>query len=213
MNYQNGKIYKLVSNQTDKIYVGSTTQPLYKRKSKHKSNYKKWVDDNTRSYMTSYEICKYGDCDIILIELFPCNSKIELHARERHFIETLDCVNKYIPGRTKKEYGKIYREENKEEIKLKKKKYRENNKEHLKQKSKEYYLDNKEIINQKKKKYQEDNKEEIKLKNKKYRENNKEKIKLKKNQKINCECGGRYTNCHKSRHLKTKKHKKWEEEN
>jgi hypothetical protein len=42
--------------------------------------------------------------EIYLIENYPCNSKQELCKRERHYVETIDCVNKYIPSRTKKEY-------------------------------------------------------------------------------------------------------------
>jgi hypothetical protein len=36
-----------------------------------------------------------------------------------------------------------------------------------------------------------------------------EEIKEKKNKKYNCECGGKYTECHKARHLRTKKHQKF----
>jgi len=40
---------------------------------------------------------------------------------------------------------------------------------------------------------------------KKYYEDNKDKI-LK---KYYCDCGGKYTNCHKSHHMKSKKHQSW----
>lgn len=66
-------------------------------------------------------------------------------------------------------------------------KYREDNKEKIKETNKQYY--NK-------------NKKEIKRKAKKYKEDNKEKY----NEKIICECGGKYLRRHKSTHLKTKKH-------
>ena len=35
-NYQNGKIYKIHSYQTDDIYIGSTTNTLSRRFSEHK---------------------------------------------------------------------------------------------------------------------------------------------------------------------------------
>ena len=38
-NYNLGKIYKLISNQTDKIYVGSTAQTLSKRFMNHKKSF------------------------------------------------------------------------------------------------------------------------------------------------------------------------------
>jgi predicted GIY-YIG superfamily endonuclease len=38
-NYQNGKIYKICSSLTDKIYIGSTTNYLVRRMSDHRSKY------------------------------------------------------------------------------------------------------------------------------------------------------------------------------
>jgi len=42
--------------------------------------------------------------------------------------------------------------------------------------------------------------------NKKWRDENKDKVKEIQSEKFNCECGGKYTYAHKTRHLKTKKH-------
>ena len=38
--YQNGKIYTIRHPETDKFYIGSSTQSLSKRLAKHKGNYK-----------------------------------------------------------------------------------------------------------------------------------------------------------------------------
>jgi hypothetical protein len=104
MNYQNGKIYTIRSFQTDDVYYGSTTQPLSKRLSKHKGDYKQW-QNNKHHYVTSYELIKFDDCYIELYELYPCNSKTELEKREGQVIrENKNAVNKVIAGRTKKEY-------------------------------------------------------------------------------------------------------------
>jgi hypothetical protein len=43
---------------------------------------------------TSFEIMKYGDAEIYLIELCDCNSKMELERCERSHIESIECVNK-----------------------------------------------------------------------------------------------------------------------
>jgi len=106
VNYEQGKIYKLISNHTTNIYIGSTcNEYLSNRKSSHCFKYRQWImNKNKQHYVTSFDIIKYGDCQIILIENFPCNSKEELEARERYWIEKLNCVNKYIPTRTQKEY-------------------------------------------------------------------------------------------------------------
>lgn len=57
---------------------------------------------------------------IVLLEDYPCEDKEQLLKRERHYIESLICVNKRIPSRPQKEYKKLYREKNKESIKAKK---------------------------------------------------------------------------------------------
>ncbi len=110
--YQRGKIYKIVCNITGLIYVGSTTEKhLSHRLGKHKAYYKNWLDGKC-TMTTSYKILENNDYNIILLELVPCNSKDELQKRERYYIETLNCVNKYIPGRTSKQRY----EDNKERI-------------------------------------------------------------------------------------------------
>ncbi len=117
-NYRNGKIYKIVSHQSNQCYVGSTQlKYLSSRLAIHKQEYKKWLNGKAHN-TTSFEILKYDDAKIILLESFPCNSKDELTARERHYIEQLNCVNQVIPTRTRKEYY----DDNKSEINNKKKK-------------------------------------------------------------------------------------------
>jgi hypothetical protein len=65
---------------------------------------------------------------------------------------------------------------------------------------------NKQIAGRTKKQWTEDNIDKIIEQSKEYREINKEKINKFKKTKIICECGGKYTNCHKARHFKTLKH-------
>jgi len=198
--YENGKIYKLVSNHTDKIYIGSTCKErLCQRLAKHKEHYKRWLITNT-NFLTSFELFKLGDVEIILLENVNCRTKDELHAKEREYIEKYKDIilNKNIPLRTVKEY----REQNKDKIKEKMEKKKEINK--IKQK--EYREQNKDKIKIKcKEKYQK-NKDHVKEKVKEWNELNKDKIKEKNKIKILCICGTEYTKSHISRHNKTKKH-------
>ncbi|MDR3593505.1 GIY-YIG nuclease family protein [Clostridium sp.] len=143
-NYKNSKIYKLVSNQTTDIYIGSTAQALGVRKAGHTRDYKSWAKEK-HNYMTSFEICKHDDFKIILLENCPCDSKEQLQARERYYIETLECVNKNIPTRSVKEYYQA----NKCEILEQRKEYYEQNKNVIQQRNKEYYEDNKTLIQKK----------------------------------------------------------------
>jgi hypothetical protein len=103
-NFTNSKMYRLISEHLpNTCYIGSTTQTLAQRKSKHVSDSKPHT--KTRC-CTSKIIIDAGAYDIFLIEDFPCDRKEQLKARERFHIEANECVNKCLPGRTNAEYQK-----------------------------------------------------------------------------------------------------------
>ena len=58
-NYRYGKIYQLSCHTTDKIYIGSTCQPLDTRLAEHERSYKN--AKYTRKYYTAFEIIKHND--------------------------------------------------------------------------------------------------------------------------------------------------------
>ena len=174
IDYNNGKIYTIRSHQTVGFYIGSTIQPLCKRLEGHKKAYKQYLKDNNKQYCSSYEILKFDDCYIELLENFSCENRDELHKREGEMIRlNIDVVvNKCIPGRTDKEW----RIDNKEKIRQNSKQHYETNKEKIRQNSKQHYENNKEHYKEKFKQYQIDNKEKLKEQKKQYYENNKEHI-------------------------------------
>ena len=126
IDYQQGKIYKIDCNVTGKVYIGSTCEPILARRlAGHVGNYRCYLN-GTSNYVSSFDILQNEDYDIVLIESYPCNSKDELHARERYHTNNIDCVNKIKNQGMKneigeKEYKKQYREKNKEVINTKKK--------------------------------------------------------------------------------------------
>jgi hypothetical protein len=127
VNYQLGKIYKIVGN--GKIYVGSTCERLLcQRLSSHFSSYNRFQNGTSKKQVSSYECLNDPNHHIELLELYPCNSKDELHKCERKWIEQLDCINKNIPGRTKREYNEANKDKNYEQHKQ----WNERNKEHIK---------------------------------------------------------------------------------
>lgn len=132
IDYSKGKIYRLISG-SGKQYIGSTARKLMFRIGDHRVGYKLWKEGK-RGFITSYILFEEGDVDIVLIENFPCNSKEELHARERYWVETMECVNKQVPTRTHKEWY----EQNADRIKEQKKEYYEKNKDKNKEKHNEY---------------------------------------------------------------------------
>ena len=152
VNYQNGKVYKLVAGGM--TYVGSTTLPLSRRKEGHKTGWKQWKAGKKRK-TSSYDLFESGEpVDIVLLEDVPCERREQLHARERHWIETLDCVNLRVPGRTMKEY----REANRDKILEGKKRYLEANRDKIK----EYYEANRDKMREYKKQHYEANRDKIK---------------------------------------------------
>jgi hypothetical protein len=162
VNYANGKIYKIVGSGM--TYYGSTCEPtLARRLAGHVGKYKSYKAGK-HNYVTSYDIIELGDYEIILLELYSCVSKDELHARERYYIENNECINKIIPGRIHEEHRDLH------------------NASCLK-----YYYTHKDRVHD-------------------YRELNKLIIRDKNNTKHNCDCGGKYTQANKKRHMHSMKH-------
>ena len=103
VNYEDAKIYKIICHKTGLIYVGSTCCSLKIRLARHKSSYKRYIKGKDH-FVTSFKLIENGIFEIVLIQNYPCETKKELHKQERFFIESMVCVNKYIPCRTSKEY-------------------------------------------------------------------------------------------------------------
>ena len=189
MDYKNGKIYKIESHLGDKVYIGSTTkQYLSQRMVAHRNDYKKWRN-NKSGYVRVYELFnEYGieNCHITLIEIFPCNTRDELRAKEGFFIKSVACVNKNIAGRNKKEYN----EEHKDQIKNWQKDFYDNHPNY----SRDYYEANKEHYTELRNAYRTKNCESL-------------------NKKHECSCGGKYIFRHQSTHNKTLRHLTYLEEN
>lgn len=174
--YQNGKIYKIYNiEEPEKIYVGSTYQPLSGRFRDHKKSYRSYLNGTGThpsfySYVNKYD---YGwdNFRIELIEDCPCENREQLHRREGYWIQTLKAtLNKFIAGRTKKQY----RQDNKDTIKEHKKQYRRYNKDTIKERAKQYYHNNKDTIKEHIKQYYQNNKDKIKEYQQQYRQKRKD---------------------------------------
>ena len=150
VNYNNGKIYKIepkVVHDIEEIHIGSTTKTfLSQRLVAHRSDYKRWKDNKRNKVQTS-------------------KSKDELLARERHYIQTLPCLNKVVVGRSPMEYYK----DNRDQLIAQMKEYNANNRKSVADYQKEYRDNNCEKIAEYKKAYKEANREKVAEQNKKYR--------------------------------------------
>ena len=107
------KIYRIVDNTNGNIYIGKTKKKyLCQRLAQHKYDYK-----NNEKACMSRDIIKNGDYKIELIE------ETDDDTRERYWVENSECINKQIPGRTKKESNKEWYENNREKNKQNCKQY------------------------------------------------------------------------------------------
>jgi hypothetical protein len=105
--YSQSKIYEIVCNKTGKRYIGSSCEDLLsQRLANHRSNFKRFKNKKLQGYTTSFSVLEGGDYYINLLEKVNATCKDELLARERHYINTMTCVNKFRPLRKNKEYYK-----------------------------------------------------------------------------------------------------------
>ena len=214
--YENGKIYFITDIAYTKYYYGSTTEPLKKRLERHRRYYEQYLNSTYHFTSSFYLFNEFGidNCKIELVENYPCKNKFELEAREGYYQRNNACVNKNIAGRTRQEYL----EDRKDEIKAQGKKYIENNSERIKENRKQHNEKNKEYELQRNKDYYErtgyyeNNKERICSNSKARYENNKDEILAKRKVKYTCQCGAVLRNDGKIDHEKSKKHKKWLEQ-
>ena len=207
--YMNSKIYKLVNDVNDDVYVGSTYNLLCRRMEKHRSHRFQYAHRPLYKLMNDLGVERFR---IELVEDFPCENREQLRKREGYFIRQLGNLNMVIEDRTRKEY----KEDNKDKIKEYMTTYREEKKDELLQYTKQYRDSHRDQIKQ----YKLENKEQILAKNREYYQRTKEqkqeyqksdKVKEWKNTKVECPCGGSYTNCHKAAHFRSAIHKKYEE--
>ena len=150
-----GYVYTIRSHQTEDVYYGSTKQSLACRMAGHRRDYKNWLTHDM-NYITSFEILKFEDAYIELVEEVNYENKSVLIAREGFQIRNNNCVNKVVPDRKLREY----RDTNKAQIREQKKKYYENNKEAVNK----YRIEHLDEIKERKKIYRETHKEQIKEK-------------------------------------------------
>ena len=103
-----GKIYKIINNIDNDIYIGSTTNSLHLRfavhiltatytKSKHRLLYKKM------------NLLGIEHFKIELLDEITCEDKKDLHALEGYYILQYGTLNHNLAGRTIKEWRSIKR--------------------------------------------------------------------------------------------------------
>ena len=170
--YQNGKIYKIINDVDDMVYVGSTYVPLQKRWKGHvQTLYSNTSKRKIYEHMRNIGIDHFR---IILIYEYPCKDKHELLWKETEEINKFDKKNSLNErcaifkltdkkGKERKsEYDEIYRKNNIERKRENDRKWCYNNLEYKHARDREYVQKHRDKNIQKCKEWSEQNKEYLK---------------------------------------------------
>lgn len=139
-----GLIYVIQSKQTELVYVGSTIQPLKRRFSSHKTEYKHWLRDGRRC-CSSKSLLIFKDTwieEIDRIEIEDSKHRGELKRLEMYWINQFGelCVNRQaaFTGKTRDEQWRDWYAANMEHHLQQLRKWRAANMEHYAQQAREW---------------------------------------------------------------------------
>jgi hypothetical protein len=178
------RIYKIINDINEMIYVGSTYQTLANRFSAHKS---KARSGSTTSIHTTMREIGIDNFRIELIKTIEMKTIQEYEQEEMNKFDPNLLINdkNAFDNETPKEYYDRNRDRinenkrnwraNSEEYRLKQKEYRELNKSKISEQRKKYVEENRDKINEYKRNWKANN-EEYRLKQKMYVEENRDKI-------------------------------------
>ena len=156
-DYSNGKIYAIRNTENDKIYIGSTTQPLCKSMATHRG----YANTHNSKFAQNMREVGIDRFYIELLELYPCQTQEQLNKREGELIREhnsfIDGYNSLIAGRIEKEYYV----ENADKIREYQAKWQADNAEKIRESKAKYYAENAETLKEYQAKYRAENKDVI----------------------------------------------------
>lgn len=124
-----GLVYKIVHNQSNICYVGSTLNTLSQRWQQHKQSYNKWLNGKGDCIAIYPHFKEYGieNFKIILIKEYEVMDRRHLETKEQLWISKLKSCNTNNPIELplQKHYMKIYTTRNKEHLREVDRRYRE----------------------------------------------------------------------------------------
>jgi hypothetical protein len=96
---QTGYIYKLISPQSEKFYIGSTFLLPQKRFDAHRYYFEQYTKYGTGTKNYAHELLKYPDCRLEVLETAECSDRDALRALERVWFDKLrpNLTNKNAP--------------------------------------------------------------------------------------------------------------------
>lgn len=141
--YEHGKIYRIVNEVTNDIYIGSTCNPLCLRMALHRYHARTGNTSKVYQVMTEIGIEHFK---IQLLEEFPCDSRKELQEREEQFINMLRPTLNQRSANATPERRKQQRQESYQRHKDDKRQYYIRNRERIKAYTLRRYYANKQNI-------------------------------------------------------------------
>ena len=103
VDYSKAKIYQVLNDVDDDVYIGSTCQSLSMRMVGHRKARTSTKHNNYKLYRKMNEI-GVEHFYIELIKETPCDNKEQLRAIEGEYIRQYGTLNSQIAGRTRKEW-------------------------------------------------------------------------------------------------------------
>ena len=117
VDYSKAKIYKVLNDVDDDVYIGATCQSLSMRMVGHRKARTSTKHKNYKLYRKMNEI----GVEHFYIELFketPCDNKEQLRAIEGDYIRKYGTLNSNIAGRTREEWNEQNKERKNEQSKI-----------------------------------------------------------------------------------------------
>jgi hypothetical protein len=95
LDYSNGKIYEIYSDECDYKYLGGSVNSLECILNNWDCNLRRYDDGSYDKYFEVYEILRYGSAGIRLLKDFPCSKKSELDKEVSNILRAnrLDYIN------------------------------------------------------------------------------------------------------------------------
>jgi len=144
-----GRVYKIVNDVDDQIYVGSTVQALSMRMSGHRRDSKKSTKESKLYlFMRSAGVNHFK---AVLLEEDEFKSKEELRAREHYWIQELrpelNCKGAYLNKEQKRESQHKWGKDNPEKLREAKQKWAKNNPSKVREAHRKYRNNNRDKVN------------------------------------------------------------------
>jgi hypothetical protein len=194
------KVYRVINDVDDLVYVGSTANMLAKRWGSHKAAAKKL----TKTGKLQVHIRELGvrHFRIVLLHEFEARNMEHQRQVEQEYIVQLDSLKNGLNGVRAHQTPEQRAGDRKEYDR----RYIAGHKDVLAERDRRYYENNKDAIVERQRRYQAEHKDAIAEKRRQYNDEHKDAIAVRRNEKIDCFCGAKVARGGIRAHQRSAKH-------